>query len=94
MRTLLNESLPPRAVDEQTLSFEPPTSARRTFSQDAVLGNLDNLVEVGLGGTVIATPGAGADQAPALECGMTLSETPPEIESVRPIPANEAPPTV
>jgi hypothetical protein len=96
MRTLLNESLPPRAPDEQTLSpSESARSVQRTFSQNAVLGNLDNLVEVGLGGTVIATPGAGAEQAqPAPERGMTISETPADTESFRPTPAPEAAPIV
>ena len=96
MRTLLNESLPPRTADEPTASpSEPAAPALRTFSQNAVLATLDNLVEVGLGGTVIATPGAGAEPAnPALERGMTLSETPAEFQSPRSTPANEATPTV
>ena len=94
MRTLLNESLPPHVAGERTVSpCEPATSTHRTFSQNAVLVNLDNLVEVGLDGTVIAAPGAGAEQGgPALERGMTLSESP--ADSVRPAPANETTPIV
>jgi hypothetical protein len=96
MRTLLNESLPPRAADEQILSpSESATPALRTFSQNAVLSNLDNLVEVGLGGTVIATPSARAEQTqPALERGMTLSETLAGSEPARPASAEESTPTV
>jgi hypothetical protein len=96
MRTLLNESLPPHAPDEPALSpSESATPALRTFPQNAVLGNLDNLVEVGLGGAVIATPGARAEQAKrAPERGMTISETPADTESFRPTIAHEAAPIV
>jgi hypothetical protein len=96
MRTLLNESLPPHAAGEPAFSgAESVTPALRTFSQNPVLDNLDNLVEVGLGGAVIATPGAGAGQAhPAPERGRTLSETPGHAEPVRPAFPNAVTPIV
>ena len=77
MRTLLDESLPPQCIDEPMFSpAEPATPAERTFSQNAVLVSLDDLAEVGLGVTVIATPSAGAEQAkPALERGVAILET-------------------
>ena len=77
MRTLLDESIPPYSSEEQTfLSPEPETRARRIFSPNPVLTRSDDLVEVGLGGTVKATPGAGAEQAkPALARGVASSET-------------------
>jgi len=73
MRTLLDEALPPYCSNEETFSA-PESKTPRTFSEDAVLAHLDNLVEVGLGGIVMATPGAGAKEAkPALGRGMALS---------------------
>ena len=76
MRTLLDESLPPQCADEQLFSpLEPATPAQRTFLQNPVLVNLDDLTEVGLGETVIATPSAGAEQAkPALERDVFILE--------------------
>jgi hypothetical protein len=69
MRTLLDESLPPQCAGEKNL---PP----RIFSQNAVLAYQDDLTEVGLGETVSATPGAGAEKAiPALERGAAILET-------------------
>ena len=77
MRTLLNECLPPCCADEQVLSQpEPAIPPPRTFSQPAVLDNLDDLTEVGLGETVKATPSAGAEPAkPALERGISIPQT-------------------
>ena len=64
MRTLLNEVLPPHCSCEPALSArEPEMPAQRTFLQNPVLTRLDDLVEVGLGGTVMATPGAVAEKA-------------------------------
>jgi hypothetical protein len=58
MRTLLDESLPPNCMDEQNFSPpQPETQEARTFPQTAVLATLDDLVEVGVGRTVIVTPG-------------------------------------
>ncbi len=75
MRTLLNVAIPPHYIDKQTIS--PPEPVPRTFSQNAVLDNLDDLVEVELDGTVIATPGAGTQEAkPALARGVTISGNP------------------
>lgn len=72
MRTLLDESLPPQCRDEQV--FLPPKreiSAPRIFSQKPVLRSLDDLVEVGVGGAVMAAPGADAEEAePAPARGM------------------------
>jgi hypothetical protein len=63
MRTLLNEPLPPNYRNEST--FSPPEPIKRSgriFSQNAVLPtNTADLTEVGADGTVMATPGAGAD---------------------------------
>ena len=65
MRTLLNECLPPNLTADPTISLpEQIGQSPRTFSKDAVLtANTAHLLEVGLDGTVIATPGARADQA-------------------------------
>src|SRR5258706_11338038 len=46
MRTLLNESFPPNCMAEPMFSASEPA---RIFSQSAVLGKLDDLVEVGVG---------------------------------------------
>ena len=76
MRTLLDESYPPTCMEEQPFSTpEPREPAPRIFSQSAVLANLDNLVEVGVGGTVMATPSAShADPADgALGRGVAFS---------------------
>jgi hypothetical protein len=72
MRTLLNESFPPNCMDEPTFSAAEPA---RIFSHSAVLSKLDDLVEVGVGETVMATSGASHD---ALERGVafSLSENP------------------
>jgi hypothetical protein len=76
MRTLLDASIPPTCMEEPT--FSPPESGAQTariFSQSAVLAKMNNLVEVGVGGTVIATPGASqadlANDAP--ERGVVFS---------------------
>jgi len=54
---------------------KPAISGQRTFSQNAVLAHLDDLTEVGLGNTVMATPSAGAEQAkPALGRGVAILE--------------------
>ena len=64
MRTLLTDSFPPQCMDEQTVSHgadaavEPTGKMARTFPQSAVLISVDDLVEVGVDGTVIATPSA------------------------------------
>jgi hypothetical protein len=84
MRTLLNESLPPICTDEPTFSLP-----ERTFPQKAVLTSKDDLVEVGLDGTVIATPGAEAEQALALERGMASS-----MPGAKPGESSEATPVV
>jgi len=65
MRTLLNESLPPDYHNEPAFySSEPKKRFRRIFSQNAVLStNVADLAEVGVDGTVIATPGADTDPA-------------------------------
>jgi hypothetical protein len=95
MRTLLNECLPPLAAGEQMVSPSGSPMLARTFPQNAVLGNLDNLVEVGQGGTVMATPGTGAEQAkPALERGLMIPETRAETEPVLPAPADKSAPTI
>ena len=65
MRTLLNESFPPNYEP----TFFPPEPAR-IFSPGAVLGKLDNLVEVGVGETVIATTSTSPD---ALDRGVAVS---------------------
>jgi hypothetical protein len=78
MRTLLDASFPPTCMEDQTFSSpEPRQQAARIFSQSVVLAKVDNLVEVGVGGTVIATPGAShADPAnDALERGVAFSST-------------------
>jgi hypothetical protein len=76
MRTLLDASFPPTCMEEAT--FSPPErqeQAPRIFSQSVVLAKVDNLVEVGVGGTVIATPSAShADPADdALDRGGAFS---------------------
>jgi hypothetical protein len=79
MRTLLNESLPPHCSSEQTFSSPESVAPKpRTFLQNAVLDSRVDLVEVGLDGTVIATPSAmDAEQAyPALERGRATSAMP------------------
>lgn len=64
MRTFLNESFPPQCVDKRTVSSpaeglpEAAVQNERTFLQTAVLASVDDLVEVGVGGTVIAAPSA------------------------------------
>lgn len=64
MRTLLNECLPPNATQESALSLpEQMSLAQRIFSENAVLTDNTAALEVGLGGTVIATPGAQANPA-------------------------------
>jgi hypothetical protein len=62
MRTLLNESLPPHFNEETPFSQPQKIQAtRRIFSENSVLSTSEpNLVEVGVDGTVIATPGADA----------------------------------
>ena len=87
MRTLLDESLPPQCTDELIFSrTEPATKTLRTFSQNAVLANLDDLTEVGWGVRVIATPSAGAEPAkPALERGMAILETSNEVKETAPV---------
>jgi hypothetical protein len=67
MRTLLNESLPPHFNDETPFSQPQKIQpSRRIFSENAVLSPSEpNLMEVGVDGTVMATPGAGADSAPS-----------------------------
>jgi hypothetical protein len=69
MRTLLNESFPPNCMDEPM--FFPPEPAARIFSQGAVLGKLDDLVEVVVGETVMATSSASHH---ALERGVAFSK--------------------
>ena len=67
-------------MDEPT--FFPPEPAARIFSQGAVLGKLDDLVEVGVGETVMATSSASHD---ALERGVTFSKNlRTEVASVSP----------
>ena len=65
MRTLLNECLPPNLTADPTISLpEQIGQSPRTFSENAVLAaKTADLLGVGLDGTVIATPGARADQA-------------------------------
>ena len=68
-------------MEEQTFSPpEPRERVARIFSQSAVLAKVDNLVEVGAGGTVIATPSAShADPAnDALVRGVAFSS--PDVE--------------
>jgi hypothetical protein len=65
MRTLLNECLPPTTAGASAASpsqeFGQP---QRIFSENAVLDvDTADSQEVGLGGTMIATPGASANQA-------------------------------
>jgi hypothetical protein len=59
--------------------YSPPEfikEVRRTFSENAVLTMLDDLAEVGAGGTVSATPSAGALPAiPALERDMAVLDS-------------------
>jgi hypothetical protein len=76
MRTLLNESLPPDYHSEAAFSpSEAIIRSRRIFSQNVVLSSkATDLAEVGVGGTVMTTPGADADSAnSALERGMAPS---------------------
>jgi hypothetical protein len=82
MRTLLNESLPPGYHDESTISSrETIERLPRTFSQNAVLSpEVADLAEVGVGGTVMATPGA-ENNAPAR--GLASSE----VEELKEFPA-------
>lgn len=65
MRTLLNQSCPPEYTSLQNFSAAAETAPEtaRTFPLAAVLASKDDLVEVGVDGTVIATPGARANQA-------------------------------
>jgi hypothetical protein len=70
MRTLLDEAFPPNCTDEP--GFSSPGSAKqleRTFSQNAVLAKVNDLVEVGVGRTVIAAPSVSND---ALGRGMAF----------------------
>jgi hypothetical protein len=67
MRTLLNESFPP---NYEPMFFRPEPA--RIFSQGAVLGKLDDLVEVGVGETVMTTSSALHD---ALERGVAFKRT-------------------
>jgi hypothetical protein len=63
MRTLLNESFPPNLPVE------------RIFSRTSVLAKVNDLVEVGVGETVIATPSvspARVADAAALERGVAM----------------------
>ena len=103
MRTLLNESLPPNSTAAPSFSLpeqigQPP----RTFSENAVLAdNTADLQEVGLGGAVIARPGARANQAksapgrgvaPASKNqpdGHSRSEHPEEISAAAELYAKE-----
>jgi hypothetical protein len=82
MRTLLTDIFPPQSVNEQTFSpreepSQSPGDASRTFSPTAVLTSMDDLLEVGVDGTAIATPGAlAAEQAaPALERGVVMTSS-------------------
>lgn len=63
MRTLLNQSCPPEYTSLQNFSAAAETAPEtaRTFPLAAVLASKDDLVEVGVDGTVIATPGASAE---------------------------------
>jgi hypothetical protein len=64
MRTLLTDLFPPQYRNQQTVpggaegSAKPAARKARIFPQTAVLLSVDDLVEVGVDGTVIATPGA------------------------------------
>jgi hypothetical protein len=83
MRTLLNECLPPHATQEPTFSSPEQTNpAQRIFSENAVLiDNTAALLEVGLDGTVIATPGAQAnpaDSAPGRGVAPTCPNSEPD----------------
>ncbi len=59
MRTLLTESRPPGQAEEKTLlRSEAGLLHERTFSEEPVLASPDDLLEVGVEGMVVATPGA------------------------------------
>jgi hypothetical protein len=64
MRTLLTDSFPPQGMDEPGFSVEleppaePAAKAARTFPSAAVLASEKDLMEVGVDGTAMATPGA------------------------------------
>lgn len=63
-------------MEEQTFSPpEPREQVARIFSQSAVLAKGNNLVEVGVAGTVIATPSAShaGPANDALERGVAFS---------------------
>lgn len=73
MRTLLTDILPPQHAE--------PKKMARTFSQPAVLTSETHLTEVGVVGTVIATPSEGPVQGAGatLERGVALLS--PEADS-------------
>jgi hypothetical protein len=88
MRTLLNEALPPHFDDAPAFSRPQKIQpSQRTFSENVVLfTNEPNLVEVGVDGTVIATPGAGAD--PAINApGRGLTTLRAGVEQLKESPA-------
>ena len=60
MRTLLNEPCPPESTGQSSFSpaAETAPETARTFPLAAVLASKDDLVEVGVDGTIVATPGA------------------------------------
>ncbi|HEX4264360.1 MAG TPA: hypothetical protein VH597_08470 [Verrucomicrobiae bacterium] len=81
MRTLLTDPFPPQFTNEKTFSADAEPSRRevgklaRTFPQAAALTSEGDLLEVGVGGTVIVPPGAAAaeETAAALEHGVAVS---------------------
>jgi len=64
MRTLLTDSFPPQSMNEPGFSAERepaaalPVKVARTFRPAAVLASERDLMEVGVDGTAMATPGA------------------------------------
>ena len=75
MRTVLAESRPPGSSDNQTICRPKlAEETARTFPRAAVLTTLDDLMEVGVEGIVIATPSAlHAEEAnAALERGKAV----------------------
>ncbi|HWD92065.1 MAG TPA: hypothetical protein VG938_06920 [Verrucomicrobiae bacterium] len=74
MRTLLTDSFPPQFADDRAFSAGAEVS-QRTFSEEAVLIRVDDLLEVGADGTATAAPDASAaeETAGTLERGVAIS---------------------
>lgn len=84
MRTLLNESIPPFQIEDQTLSLPAAAeSEARTVLENPVLDTVDSFLEVGVDGTAMSTPSEScapkANVPP--ERGMAPSKTPEPLSS-------------